>query len=61
MKVRKRKPRWKKEELKLLWETFGFKGFSKKKAEELSEKLGRSVIAIRAKYKELYRRATQYV
>ncbi|GAB6075762.1 hypothetical protein [Desulfurobacterium crinifex] len=56
----KRKPRWKEEEVKLLWETFGLKGFSKEKAEELSQKLGRSVTAIKEKYREL-RRATQCV
>jgi tellurite resistance protein len=57
----KKKPRWKKEELRLVWETFGFKGFSKEKAKELSKKLGRSVTAIEKKYRELYRRATQYI
>ena len=59
--MRKKKPRWKKEELRLVWETFGFKGFSKEKAEELSKKLNRSITAIKQKYKELYRKATQYI
>ena len=34
---------------------------NKEKAKELSKKLGRSVTAIEKKYRELYRRATQYI